>query len=425
MKRCTRRQFTLGLGASLILAPFLDLLNGTAQAGPQKGAKRLIIFFSPNGTIPRLWRPSGSETSFTFPTGSVLTPLAPIMSDVIVLDGIDFVNVNNHQPGMSNMLTGGGAANNVGAGMSVDQYIASQVGQGSRFPSLEFGVETSAWGGNAQTRMCYSAPNTFVTPEDDPVNAYSRMFGDVAGPQAAKLLAKRKSTLDLIRAEIGDLQTRLGAQERIKLDQHLTALRQTEQSLTNTNGCVAPTAPTEVDDESYPNFPAIGKAHMDLMVTALSCGMTNVASIQWSHTVGPHVFSWIGITDGHHDLSHSDDSNTQGVANFIACETWYATQFTYLVNSLKNTPDPAGGTMLDSTLVVWCKELGDSRLHVCTEVPFVLAGSAGGLYRTGRYLKLNNAPHQQLLTSICQAMGLSNQSFGDPTAGTGPLVGLV
>jgi hypothetical protein len=178
----------------------------------------------------------------------------------------------------------------------------------------------------------------------------------------------------------------------------------------------------DLDPAANDNFPAIGKAQMDLLVLALACGMTKVASIQWSHTVGPPVFSWVGVSEGHHDLSHKDDSNTQGVADFVKTERWYAAQFGYLLDALKGTPDPSGaGTLLDTSLVVWAKELGDSRLHVGKGVPFILAGNANGYLKTGRLLTLNHAPSQQLLVSLCQGMGLTNDSFGDPAGGTGPL----
>jgi hypothetical protein len=151
--------------------------------------------------------------------------------------------------------------------------------------------------------------------------------------------------------------------------------------------------------------------------------MTRVASVQFSHTVSPTVPSWLGISEGHHSLSHSDDNNLEGIAQFVTAERWFAEQFSYLLDKLAETPDPAGGYLLDRTLVVWAKELGDSRLHDCKSVPFVLTG--GGHFKTGRYLDFGGASHTKLLVSICQAMGLSTQVFGDPAKGSGPLDGLV
>jgi hypothetical protein len=274
--------------------------------------------------------------------------------------------------------------------------------------------------------MCYAPGGAFVPPEDKPAAVFKRLFGavsaDPGGMDAA--LAKKKSVLDLVRADIADLRVRVGAEEKAKLDEHLDALRTTEKGLFGggTVSCTAPTAPAIADPTAMGSFPDVGKAQMDLLVTALACGQTRVASLQWSHTVSPAVFSWLGIGEGHHELSHNDDGNTAGVANFVKAERWYAEQFAYLVDKLKSTKDPVtGGTMLDDTLLVWTKELGDGRLHDAKSVPFVMAGTAGGRWKSGRYLKFDHAPHQKLLVAICQAMGLTNTTYGNPAPGSGAL----
>ncbi|MGZ3460147.1 MAG: DUF1552 domain-containing protein [Archangium sp.] len=429
MIRIGRRQFTAGLGASLLAAPLLRMLSGEAQAATPL-AKRLIVVFTPNGTVHRFWRPSGTETDFTFPAGTILEPLTRHIPNLLVCEGIDFVGVDNHEAGMANMLTGGGTASNPSGGQSVDQYLAGQIGQSSRFQSLEFGVQTSLWGAMTSTRMSYSAPGVFVSPEDNPRNAFQRIFGAIGGDSttADKLLRRRKSMLDLVRGELNDLSQRVGAEEKHKLEQHLEALRLTEKGLETAtlSGCSAPPAPASMDVTSYDNFPALGRAQTDLMVSALACGMTRVASLQWAHTVAPQVFTWMSEGESHHELSHKDDSNTAGLAELVKCERWFSEQFAYLLDALKSRPDlEGGGSLLDTSLVVWAKELGDSRLHNCRSVPFVLAGGANSAFRFGRYLQYSSAPHQKLLTSVCQALGVNIDTFGDTTKASGPLDGLV
>ena len=430
MIRIGRRQFAAGLGASLLASPLLRMLSGEAHAAAPF-ARRLIVFFTPNGTVHQHWRPSGTETDFTFPVGSVLEPLTPHRANLLVCDGIDFLQVDNHDGGMANMLTGGGTAQSATGGMSVDQFLARKMGQSSRFQSLEFGVQTSLWGATRSTRMSYSAPGVFASPEDNPRNAFQRLFGALGGDATAaqKQLQRRKSMLDLVRGELGELSQRVGAEEKRKLEQHLESLRQTERGLTEpvaVPGCSSATAPLAMDAMANANFPAVGRAQTDLLVSALACGMTRVASLQWSHTVAPQVFTWAGVNEGHHELSHKGDSNTAGVANFIKCERWFAEQFAYLLSALKARPDlEGGGTMLDTTLVLWAKELGDSRLHTCRSVPFVLAGGTSSYFRFGRYLRYSGASHQKLLTSVCHALGVTLDAFGDASRSTGPLSGLV
>lgn len=328
---------------------------------------------------------------------------------------------------MAAMLTGGGAESST-RGASVDQYIASRLGDGVRFASLEFGVHTSAWGGNVQTRMCYRAAGTFAPPDDDPASLYRRLFAGLSsGPELSPAQLRRRSSLDLVRNELTALRGAVGTDEQRRLDVHLDALRTVERSLAETplTGCVAPGMPS-LDPRDNDAFPLVGRAQTDLLLAALQCGMTRVASIQWSHTVSPTVCRWVGNREGHHTLSHMADTDPAGVQQFVDAERWFAEQFALLVERLAALPEPGGsGRMLDHTLVLWAKELGDSRLHECRAVPFVLAGGAGGRLATGRYLRFEGEPHQRLLVTVCQAMGLDNPTFGDASQGTGPLRGVL
>ena len=328
---------------------------------------------------------------------------------------------------MEAMLTCKGTADSVGAGASIDQYIAAQLDSPTKFKSLELGVQTSAWGGTNQTRMCYAGPGQLVTPDDDPEHVYNRMFGDLLGgdEEAAKLRDRRQRVIDILAAETKALRTEAGSEERYKLDAHLDALASLEQGLLAGGSCDAPVAPSIGNPMIDTEIPGVTRAQIDLAVTGLACGLTNVVTIQLSHTVSPSVFSWVdGVNEGHHALSHIDDSNAAGVAQFAACERWSAEQFAYLLAQLEALPEPDGeGTMLDNSVVLWAKEMGDSRAHVCSDVPFVLAGGSG-CFNTGQYLSFDGEPHNKLMVSICHAMGLTNDSFGEASFGAGPLEGL-
>ena len=403
-----RRRFLQASATSVLAAPFVRILNQPARASSEVGgARRLLVFFTPNGTIHEHWRPSGTEHDFAFPSGSVMESLTPHRESLIVIEGMDFCTGDNHEGGMAAMLTAGGAD-------SIDQVIADHVGTESRFASLELGALTSAWGGSSQTRMCYRGGG-FVTPDDSPLNVFDRMFGDVGD---AALLARRQRLLDINRDEIRALRGRLGASERLRLDAHLESLDAVERAVAGGSTCDSPVAPAFYDVNANDNFPTVAQQQIDLAVQALACGMTNVASVQLSHTVGPTVFTWLGQTDGHHSLSHAADEDTANVANFIDCERWFAEQFAYLLDQLTVLEDPeTGGSMLDSTLVLWAQELGDGRMHTCLEVPWVLAGNAGGFFTTGRKVDLGGGTHDGVLTSIAHAFGLELDSFGIGSAG--------
>ena len=407
MPSFSRRRLLAGGASGVLAAPFVRLLNRPARADEDARASRLLVFFTPNGTIHDHWRPTGSGASFSFPAGSMLEALTPHRDQLLVLDGMDFCTGNNHEGGMAAMLTAGGDT-------SIDQTVADHIGGSTRFASLELGAQTSLWGGGVQTRMAYR-DGAYVTPDDSPHNVFDRMFGAVGDPVLSE---RRQRLLDLNRGEIASLRSRLGVAERHLLDAHLEGLDAVERALSGESTCDSPTGFAYYDPMSNDNFPLVAQHQIDLAVQALACGMTNVVTLQLSHTVGPTVFSWLGQTDGHHSLSHSADTDPTNVANFVACERWYAEQFAYLLDQLSLAPDPeTGGSMLDSTLVFWAQELGDGRLHTCEAVPWVLAGSGGGFFSPGRYLDLGGATHDAVLTSIAHAFGLELPSYGVGTAG--------
>jgi hypothetical protein len=134
--------------------------------------------------------------------------------------------------------------------------------------------------------------------------------------------------------------------------------------------------------------------------------------------VGPLTMTWLGHKQSHHELSHQKN------ADFVAAERWYAGQFAYLCKALAALPEPGGeGTVLDNTLVVWSKEIGDGNLHDGVNVPWVLAGAAKH-FDTGRFLDLGGVAHNKLLVSIANAMGAQTNSFGSESFGIGPVAGL-
>ncbi len=423
MAPISRRDFGL-LGAAALLAHALP-----ARAQAAKKATRFVVFFTPNGTVPDRWRPSGSSSAYQFDPGTILEPLAPHKQDLVVIEGLNFVGASNHEGGMAAMLTGTAGSTGESKGMSVDQFVARQLNAATKFPSLELGVATSAWGAGVQTRMSYAGPGQLVPVDDNPNNVIARLFGSTAPVGTADPTADRKrAIIALNRRQLRRLRAVAPALEQTKLDLHLAALDRQEQRLSAPGSstvatCVRPTLMAGLQPGSNSAFPDVGAAQMDLLVAALACDLTRVASLQWSHTVSPIVPSWLGLTDAHHELSHMSD--VPGVAKFVTAERWFASQFGLLLDRMKATPDPlGGGSLFDTSLILWCKEMGDSRAHVCEGVPMILAGKANGALTTGRYLRTAGESHQKLLVSLCHLMGLSNGSFGDPSKGMGPLAGI-
>jgi hypothetical protein len=429
--RLSRRSL---LGASAALAGTALLPRSVGAATPPP--KRLVIVFSANGTIYDSWLPQGSETSFTL--SPILTPLAPYQQKLLVLDGINVKSASygpgdDHMKGMGHMLTGiellsgttmGGAGTPAGlaGGISIDQRIVQDIGMATRFPSLEFGVmvqNSDVW-----ARMIYSGANQPLPPMEDPVAAYQRIFSGsmLSAAQAKILLQRRKSVLDYVQTSLGGLGSRISGTDLVRVQQHQDSVRQIEtQLLAQTGACSPPTVST-VDLTNVSNYPTIGKTQMDLLIASLACDQTRVASLQWSHSVSDIPMPWLNISTGHHTLSHTPDTDTVSQASLVQINTWYATQFAYLLQGLNAVTEADGSTLLDNCMVVWVNELSKGNIHSHQPLPVVIAGGLGGALRTGRFVTYNpQQPHNNLLVAIANLMGTNITTFGNPVYCTGAL----
>jgi hypothetical protein len=169
-------------------------------------------------------------------------------------------------------------------------------------------------------------------------------------------------------------------------------------------------------------MPTVGKLQMDMLVLALSCELTNVANMQWESAAGGGTFGFLGVSGGHHGISHQ--SSAGAYESLTKINTWYASQYAYLIDKMATTTDARGASLLDGAVMLWWSELGRGNNHTRAGIPFVMAGSGGGAFPTGRLLQYSGASHTDLLLSIAQAFGLSVTAIGDPGATTGPLAGL-
>jgi hypothetical protein len=323
----------------------------------------------------------------------------------------------------------GGCTYGLNSSPSVDQLVVAALNPSTTYKSLQFGVRCG--GNNPASRMIYTASKTPLAPETDPWAAFGRLFGaPIAPTAAAKLSAERKSTLDVLKAELDGLRGRAPAADRPKVDAHFETLRSIENRLASAvpAACAAPKLATKVAAGDQANTPLVMDAHFDLMTAALTCDLTRVVSFQ--HTIGDNdgtVYSWLpGLTDSHHSMTHAPDSDTATWDKLTQIYTWYATKFGELLDRLDAVPE-GSGTMLDNSLVVWGSELGKANNHSFAQVPFVLAGGCGGALRTGRFLQVaTGTTHHRLLVSICRAMGASAvTTVGNTDPSSGPLTGLL
>lgn len=426
MNPTTRREFlrNLGLGAAAI--PFVTGLPGLAMAesiGRRK--QRLVVVFSPDGIVPSAFWPD-AQGPLTL-KGS-LTPLEPFKKQTLVLRGLcDKIrgDGDGHMRGIGCLLTGielfpgnvqGGSDTPAGwsSGISIDQEIKNHLQKSlatrTRFGSLEFGVmvpdHADTW-----TRMVYAGPNKPVAPIDDPYAMFNRLYGQLKDQESLK------SVLDDLQGDLARVRKEIGQDDRRLLDEHTALVRDMEKEILEARtvdvGHKVPTIEPGVRREND-NIPKIGKLQIDLMVSAFVADAARVATLQYTNSVGQARFTWLGIGEGQHDLSHEPDANKEAQDKLTRINAWYAEQIAYLAKRLAETPEPDGqGTLLDNTLIVWTNELGQGNTHTLDNIPFVLVG--GGLdFAMGRYVDYGGVPHNRLLMSLAHGFGDRVDHFGNP-----------
>jgi hypothetical protein len=439
MPRLNRRTLLLGATGAAVGLPWLEAFAPRHAAAQTSLPKRFVVVFSPNGLLPS-WTPSGSEHEFEL--SPILAPLEPHRADLVVIRGLHQQGAggDGHQNGIGGMLTG--AKLNAGpfggtqappagwaSGPSVDQRIADAIAGDTKLRSLELGVQV----GSADNfgRMVYRASNQPLPPEDDPAAVYARVFAELHTDPAvlARLRRRRQSILDAVSGEYSRVISQLGAADRQRLNAHLEAVRDIEVRLTRTGdvggGACSDPLVRELNTRDNAAFPDLGALQTDLLVMALACDITRVASLQWSRSVSQTRFSWLGIQEAHHDLSHLSDDDAAAQDKLTRINHWYMQQLASLIAKLKAIPE-GDGSMLDNTLVLYANELAHGNTHSRENAGYLLAGKAGGSLQTGRFLSYSEGqPHNDFLVSLLQLMGLPDRRFGNPEWCNGALSSLV
>jgi hypothetical protein len=421
----TRRRLLTTGGAAIALFPWLD-----AAAAPTP--MRLLLVFTPHGTVWDQWRPSGGETDFTL--SYILEPLAAHRNRMVIVDGVRLESGTSyyipHTYTMPLLWTGSPIDTTTSlfcredhnqcfgwnTGVSVDQHIASQLGGATTaYSSIELGV--GCGGLHPATRMIYSAPGMPRSPLDSPESAFATLFGtvDPNQEQAEKDARRRGSVLDTVLGDFNSRRGELSAGDKTRLDAHASSIRDLELALTAV--CTPPDAPIGVNSETAMD------RQSDLMAAALGCGLTRVASFQLRIADNDNtLYPWVGLdTGGHHTLSHDSSAPAQQI--LATLYRWYSARIAYLLDRLAATPDSDGRSVLDNTLVIWGSELGQAWDHAIDKVPFIFAG-ATDILRAGRYLSGSVISHGRVLVSACHAMGLPDQEYGSLDTGAGPVPGL-
>ena len=425
MNTIDRRQFIRNLGVSSTSLPFLLGLPSLGLAKTAPSRKRLVVMFSPNGTIPKNFWPESTGSNFELK--KIMEPLAPFRNRMLVLNGLNNKvrgDGDSHMRGMSCLLTGielfpgniqGGSDTPAGwaKGISIDQeiknFFQSQDATRTRFGSLEFGVGVSDRA-DPWTRMSYAGPNQPVAPTDDPYQMYKKLYGQIRDRDS--LL----NILDIVRDDLKRVSKKISTEDKLLLKEHADFVRQMEQEFTQTDNKALIGNPPKFEagiTNRNDNVPRLSRMQIDLMVNSFVNDFARVGTLQYTKSVGQARMNWLNINDGHHGLSHESDKNDDAVDKLTRINKWFAGELAYLTKRLAETPEPgANGSLLDNTTIVWTNELGKGNSHTLNNIPFVLIGNGMG-FRMGRSLNLKATAHNRLMISMAHAMGHNIKYFGN------------
>ena len=424
-----RRSALKQLGLSTLSLPILSQTSSLFAESEKKLApkQRLIVMFSPNGTIPDQFWPDKTGEDFEHKT--ILKPLEPFHDKMLVLKNLHNKvrgDGDNHMRGMSCLLTGielfpgnvmGGGNTPSGwpKGISIDReickHLQSKEDTRTRFGALHFGVGVQDTA-DPWTRMSYDGPNQPVTPLADPYDAYGKLYGNVREKKQVR------SVLDDLKGDLNKVANQLPESDRKLLIEHTKLVERMDkeyESGTSLSNLVAkpPELPEGLRNQND-SLPELGRLQIDMMLNSFVNDFARVATLQYTKSVGQAKMNWLEIDDAHHTLSHEPDKNKDAYDKLVRINTWFAEELAYLLKKLESTPEPGQkGSMLDHTLVIWTNELGKGNSHTLNNIPFVLAGNGFG-FRMGRSMNCENTAHNRFLLSLAHAVGHPLETFGNP-----------
>lgn len=437
----TRRTVLRGLGVSLAL-PWMESLaprvaaGSTAESG--QAPRRMAFMFVPNGVHLPDWTPRNYGYAYDLPY--ILEPLAGVQDDLTVISGLthDKGRANgdgagDHARSASVFLTGAQPrktdGSDIRSGVSVDQVAAQLAGKATRFASLELGCEPGRSAGNCDSgyscayssNISWSSASTPVGKETNPRFVFERLFGD-GKPQerdenAIRREALKKSVLDFISDDAERLQSKLSSNDRQKLEEYLSGVREVERRIERSDE--DPKVSVDVDYPIPKGTPDDYGEHIrlmcDMMVLAFQTDRTRIASFMLADAGSNRSYRHINVGEGHHDLSHHG-GDAQKHEKIRKINRFHVQQLAYLLQRLKNTPDGLEGNLLDHSMICYGSAISDGNRHNNEDLPILLAGHGGGSIDAGRHVRVaRETPMCNLFMSMLDRFGTPVDFIGDST----------
>lgn len=442
----SRRRFLRGLGACLALPAFesfapLRLLGAPVAAAADGVTKtapvRMAFLQVPNGIIPGSWWPGG-EAGTDFTLSPTLQPFEKIKHQMQVISGLDDLSANagadgggDHARAGATFLTGVRIKKTSGAdiyaGTSIDQLVAQKIGHLTRFPSLELSCEPNRRAGDCDSgyscayeyNMSWRSATQPVTPESNPRLVFERLFGAGSPDQRVQNLKRRQmeehSILDFVMEDVNTINAQMNGRDRQKLDQYLTCVREIEQRIERAERMPLPNLTMDAPS----GIPANTGEHMqllfDMLHLAFQTDSTRVATMLIAKEGSDRTFPEIGITDGHHTMSHHRNV-PETIAKLTKVDLWYTQQLAKFLEKMEATKDVDGNSLLHNSMILYGSGNADGNRHTHYDLPIMVAGSGGGGFKTGRYVKAEAKPLTNLFLRMADNMGVEGiERIGDST----------
>jgi len=413
----SRRSFLRGTGIVVSL-PLLESMTSVfaASVAPAAKPRRMLAICNNLGLLGDQFFPRESGRGYA--PSPYLETLAAHRDDFSVFSGVSHPNVDGGHPAEICFLT---AAPHPGSSsfrntISLDQFIAEQIGVRTRFPSLTLGV-------NTRTRsLSWTGTGVAIPPQDKAAEVFAQLFFQGSPAQVAAQMRKLdtgRSILDTIAGQAKELEQRVTARDRDRLDQYFTSVRDLEHRLQASRGWEE--KPKPVVQATVPIDPANPAAYMekvkimyDLARLAFETDSTRAITLMLDGVSTP-VLDLVDatITDGYHNLSHHGKSETKR-SQLQAIDQWHMKLLANLLTDLK-TASEEGESLLDRTMILYGSNFGDANAHTCFNLPTILAG---GGFKHGQHLafdRTRNYPLPNLYVSMLQRMGIETEKFASST----------
>jgi len=434
-----RRTMLRGVGTAIAL-PMLETmtpLRAVAEDVPEEVPRRMAFFFVPNGVHMPHWTPKQEGADFELPP--ILASLTDFQQDLLVLSGLtqDKARPNGDGPGdharaASVFLTGCQPHKTDGAdiriGVSVDQIAAQQIGQRTKFPSLELGCDRGAQSGNCDSgyscayssNISWRTPNTPMAKEIDPRLVFERLFAGSRKTEVAAVRDQRrrfqKSVLDFVLDDASRLRKKLAKGDQRKMDEYLTSVREIETRISRVEVGLTNDQPNLAAPVGIPkNYGAHIRLMLDLLVLSFQTDLTRISTFMFANAGSNRSYKLIDVPEGHHDLSHHGN-NEEKQAKLSSINRFHMEQFSYFLGRMQSVAE-GEGTLLDNSMLLYGSGIGDGNRHNHNDLPILIAGSDGGRLSTGRHVRYpTNTPLNNLYLSLLDRMKVNIESLGDSTA---------